>query len=67
MMKVFIRVCGEFGEHFQHLAGKGTRRHDAILGALQLRRRDHLHRFGDLLRVLDRLDAAPDIEKVSHN
>ena len=33
-------------------------RHDPILGTLQLRGGDHLHRPGDLPRVLNRLDAS---------
>ncbi len=38
----------------------------ALLRAAQPRRRDHLHRLGDLLRRLDRADAAPDVDKRRH-
>ena len=35
--------------------GEGAGREHRLLGPAQLRRRDHLHGLGDLLRVLDRL------------
>jgi hypothetical protein len=43
-----------------------ARRDHAILRAAQLGRRDHLHGLGDLLRVLDRADAPPDIDQARH-
>ena len=43
-------------KHLGHLAGKRTRSRHAILRAFELRRSDHLHRLGDLLCILDRLD-----------
>ena len=43
-------------------AGERPRLLDPLLRAAQLRRGDHLHRLGDLLRRLDRADAAADIE-----
>ena len=41
----------------------GRLRANALLRAAQLRRRDHLHGLRDLLRRLDRADAAPDVNK----
>ena len=44
----------------------GARGEHAVLRAAQLRRRDHLHGLGDLLRVLHRADAAPDVDQAGH-
>ena len=52
---------GEVGQDLVELLAVGPRRQRRVLGALQLRRRHELHRAGDLLDVLDRADAAPDI------
>src|SRR5205807_8964877 len=61
MMELFGRLRGQLAKHFAHLVGERTGVDDAILRALQLRGRDHLHRFGDLLRVLDRLNAPANV------
>jgi hypothetical protein len=50
------------GQDALHLRRIGTRVDDALLRAAQLGRRDHLHRLGDLLRVLDRADPASEID-----
>ena len=50
-------------EHPQHLGRERPAVLDPILRAPQLRRRDHFHGLGDLLRRLDRADAAADIEQ----
>ena len=47
---------GDARQHALHLHGVRPRAHDPLLRAAQLRRGDHLHRLGDLLRVLDRAD-----------
>jgi hypothetical protein len=57
-----IDPCGHAAEHALHLHGVRPCVHDPLLRAAQLRRGDHLHRFGDLLRVLDRADPAPEID-----
>src|SRR2546423_10919328 len=67
VVEVFARVRGEVCEHFGHLHCEGSRGDGAILRALQLRSRDHLHGLRYLLRVLDRLDASANVEEVSHN
>jgi len=54
------------GERRLERRGVGTRREDAVLRAAQLRRRDHLHRLRDLLRVLHAADPAPDVDQVGH-
>ena len=46
--------------------GVRTRGDHAILRAAQLRRRDHLHGLGDLLRVLHRADAPADVDQAGH-
>ena len=66
MMKVFVGSLRELAQHFRHLVRKRTRRHDAILRASELRGRHHLHGLGDLLRVLYRLNAPANVEKIRH-
>ena len=66
MMKVFVGPIGQSAEDFDHLVRKRTRSNNAILRTLELRSRDHLHGLGDLLRVLDRLYAPADVEKIRH-
>ena len=58
-----IDARGDAAEHALHLDRVGPRAHDPLLRAAQLRRGDHLHRLGDLLRVLHRADAAPEIDQ----
>ena len=50
-------------QHALHLHGVRPRVHDALLRAAQLRRGDHLHRLRDLLRVLHRAHAAPEVNQ----
>ena len=49
-----------------HEGGIGSARQRGLLGLAHLGRGDHLHRLGDLGRVLDRLDAAPDVACAGH-
>jgi hypothetical protein len=49
-------------QHPLHLHRIGARVHDPLLRAAQFRRRHHLHRLGDLLRVLDRADSSPQVD-----
>ncbi len=48
---------GKIGQHRLHALGIGTGSFRRLLGATQLRRRNHLHGLGDLLRRLNRSDA----------
>ena len=50
----------------QHLGRERARLLDALLGAAQLRRGDHLHGLGDLLRRFHRPDAAADVQERGH-
>ena len=50
-------------EHALHLHRIRPRVDDALLRAAQLRRGDHFHGLGDLLRVLDRADPASEIDQ----
>src|SRR5581483_10268477 len=54
------------GEHLAQRGGVRPRREHPFLRAAQLRRGHHLHGLGDLLRVLDAADAAPDINCAGH-
>jgi hypothetical protein len=47
---------GDVGQHGTHALRIGARRFRGLLRTAQLRRGDHLHRLGDLLRRLDRGD-----------
>ena len=49
-------------QHAPHLPRVGPRVRDPLVRAAQLRCGDHLHRLGDLLRVLDRADPTPEID-----
>jgi hypothetical protein len=60
-------LTAQVAEHLTHLARKWARRRHAVLRALELRRRDHLHRLGDLLCVLDRLDPPAHVQKTCHS
>ena len=57
---------GEVGEDLVDLLAVGPRRERRVLGALQLRRRNELHRPRDLLDVPDGADPAPDISLGCH-
>jgi hypothetical protein len=58
--------AGEIRQHAFHLLGIGTRGLGGLLGAAKLRRRDHLHRLGDLPRRLDRVDAVLEVLEARH-
>jgi len=57
-----VQLADHLGERLRVRA----RAHHAILGALQLRRGDELHRLGDLLRVLHRADAPLQLAGLRH-
>src|SRR5829696_6438927 len=65
-MEILIGSLRELAEHFSHFVRKRTRHHDAILRAFEFSGRDHFHGLGDLLRVLYRLNAPANVEKVRH-
>jgi len=54
-----VRAAGQAAEHHRHLLRVGPRGENALLRALELRRGHHLHGLGDLLRVLDGANLAP--------
>jgi hypothetical protein len=56
----------EVGDDVGEGVGEGARRGHAVLGALHLRRGDHLHRLRDLLRVLHGLDAPAELATLGH-
>ena len=60
------RHGGEMLRHLAQFQGVRARREDLVLRATQLRRGDHLHRLGDLLRVLHRPDAPAKIDQARH-
>src|ERR1044071_8944217 len=66
MMKVFVSTLGQLAQNFGHLVRERARRDDAILRAFEFRSRDHFHGLRDLLRVLYRLDAPADVQKIRH-
>ncbi len=53
---------GQTLEQRYHLIGVWARVKDCILSAPQTSRRNHLHGAGNLLRVLHRLNATPNIK-----
>ena len=52
-----VWIRDHFGEHFVHQCGVGTARERRLLRLAHLRCRHHLHGFGDLRRILYRLDS----------
>jgi len=50
-------------EHALHLLRERARTRHALLRAAQLRRGDHFHRLRNLLRVLHRTHAAPEVNQ----
>ncbi len=66
MMETLIGSASEFAKHLHHFVREGASGNDSILRTLELRRRDHLHGLGDLLRIFDRLKAATNVQKVRH-
>src|SRR4051812_2047885 len=59
-------AAGEIAEHLGHALRIGPRRLGRALGPAQLRRRDHLHGLGDLLRRLHRGDAVAQVLEARH-
>ncbi len=57
---------GDARQHRAHALGIGTGRLGRRLGAAELRRRDHLHGLGDLLRRLHRGDAVAQVLQRRH-
>ena len=57
----------EVGQDLVELLAVRPRRERRVLGALELRRGDELHRPRDLLDVLHGADAAPDVTLASHS
>src|ERR1041384_86136 len=66
MVKVLVSALGQLGQNLGHLVSKRARHHHAILRASEFRSRDHFHGLRDLLRVLHRLDAPADVQKIRH-
>src|SRR5579885_1814203 len=66
VVEVFARARREVGQNLRHLHRERARGDGALLRALELRSRDHLHGLRDLLRVLHRLDAPAYVEEISH-
>src|SRR5262245_49438048 len=65
-MRVRLDAAHEMLHHDLELVRIGTSRHGGLLSASQLRRRDHLHGLGDLLRILDGGDPLPDRLEARH-
>jgi hypothetical protein len=61
MMEIIVGALRELTQHFDHLICEGTRRYHSILRTLELSSRNHLHGFGNLLRVLNRFDAPANV------
>jgi hypothetical protein len=59
-MRVPIHAPAERANRVPHLQGVWSCRKNAVLRALQLGRRDHLHRFRDLLSFFDGIDFPSD-------
>ena len=53
-------------QHIREELCVGAGANHAVLGPPELRRRDHLHGLGDLLRALDRAQPAADVDERSH-
>src|SRR5512146_2609052 len=65
-MAPFLRPAGDRLHDFAHLPGVRPRGRDGVLRPLELRRRHHLHRLGDLLRALDAADPLADHTEIRH-
>ena len=66
MVKVFVDSIGQSTENLNHLISKRAGRNNSILRTLELRGRDHFHGLGDLLRVLNRLNAPANVQEIGH-
>src|SRR5882724_5846496 len=65
-MREVARARRHFGQHAVHQRRVRTARDRGLLGLAHLRRSDHLHRFGDLGGVLDRLDPSAYVARAGH-
>jgi len=65
-MRIDVDARGDRGKHLAQTGGVRARGEHPLLRAAQLGRRHHLHGLGDLLRVLDAADPAPDIDRAGH-
>ena len=59
--KIVADARAQTAEHLRHFLRERSCGSNPILCSLELRRRDHFHRFGYLLRVFNRLDASAHI------
>src|ERR1041384_1064429 len=66
MMEILVGSLSELAQHFSHLVRKRPRHHHTILRVSESRGRDHFHGLSDLLRVLYRLKAPADLQKIRH-
>ena len=66
MVKIFVGSIGQSTQNLNHLVSKWPGRNNSILRTLELRRRDHFHGLGDLLRVFNRLNTPADIQEIGH-
>jgi hypothetical protein len=62
-MYVLIDSRHEAVQNLEHPLREGARGNDALLRPSQTRGGDHLHRLRDLLRRLDRANAAPEVNQ----
>ena len=60
-----VSLC-QVRHYITHLPGVGASLVHPLLGATHLARSDHLHRFCDLLSILDTLDLGPDFLGACH-
>src|SRR3984893_7502536 len=65
-MRQLANSAGDGSEHLAQRASVGPRRDGPVLRSAQTRGGDHLHRLGDLLRVLDRTQPPSDVDEGSH-
>ena len=54
-----IHTLAQIAEHPAHLVRIGSRSQNTILRTLELRGRNHLHGFGNFLRILKGGDFSP--------
>lgn len=65
-MGISIHAPAERANRIPHFVGVGPRGENAVLRALEFGRRDHLHRFRDLLGFLDGIDLPSDGLETRH-
>ena len=54
--EISARTLGQTAQHLCEFVGIRPEGHHLLLGAIELRGRNHIHGLGDLLRLLDRLN-----------